>query len=269
MRPSPRRPGALLMATALLTGCAAARVQPPVSALVRPDAWESRGGATTRFSSSPAALSGWWSGLGDPTLAGLVERALVASPDVRNARAKVREARARHGLARADYLPSIDASVGFSSSRTGRADATNLFDAGFDASWEPDLWGGTRSAVRAARLELEASEADLDAARVTLAAEVARNYVELRGYQARLDVARQNLASQTETLQLTSWRAQAGLVSTLDVDQARTNVEETRAKIPGLETTRAAAEHRIAVLIGLSPGSLRDELSAPAPVLAI
>jgi NodT family efflux transporter outer membrane factor (OMF) lipoprotein len=97
---------------------------------------------------------------------------------------------------------------------------------------------------------------------------VALNYVELRAYQARLEIAQSNLASQSETLELTVWRAQAGLSSSLDVEQARTNKEQTRAQIPGLESGLAQAEHRLAILLGQAPGTLHDKLAKVAPIPA-
>jgi multidrug efflux system outer membrane protein len=112
-----------------------------------------------------------------------------------------------------------------------------------------------------AEADLETSRASLHATQVSLVAEVALNYVEVRALQSRLGIARDNLASQTETLQLTDWRAQAGLVSSQDVEQARSNLELTRAQIPNLETSLAEAEHRLAILLGEVPGSLHQRLA--------
>jgi NodT family efflux transporter outer membrane factor (OMF) lipoprotein len=213
-------------------------------------------------------LSRWWVRLGDATLSELMARALAASPDLRSARARVREARARRGLAAKDYLPSVSASLSGSVGETSGdpQGARDLYSAGFDASWEPDVFGATRRAVSAAQAELEASEADLYATQVSLVAELALDYVELRALQARLTIARDNLARQEETLQLTSWRAQAGLTTELDVEQARTNVEQTRAQIPILETGIAEAQHRLAILVGQPPAALREMLAASGPI---
>ena len=119
---------------------------------------------------------------------------------------------------------------------------------------------------KAASADVEAATASLHDVHVTLAAEVARNYVELRSDQARIAIARANLASQSETLDLTRWRVQAGLANAVDFEQASTNVEQTRAAIPALETSRAEAEHRLATLLGLAPGALSDELAATAAI---
>ena len=265
--------GGVLLAALLMTGCAGAGAPPPSSAVVVPAAWQGTGVAEASVTASPAATAGWWRRLGDETLASLVERALVGSPDVKSARAKVQAARAQRGLAGKELLPSAVGSVSASSSKatgvSGDGAAHDLYGAGIDASWEPDLFGKTRSAVNAAQADLEAAEADLEAARVTLAAEVARNYVDLRALQARLEVAKNNLATQDETLELTSWRAQAGLASDLDVEQARANVEQTRASVPSFETGLAEAEHALAVLLGLPPAALHEELAATGPIPAV
>ena len=216
---------------------------------------------------TPGDLSHWWQRLDDPLLTELVEEALRRGPDLRVAQARLREARARRTVAAAARFPELGASGGArhseSSEETGSGASRNLYNAGFDASWEADVFGGVRRGVEAADADIEASRADRDAVRVSLAAEVAVNYVEVRAQQILLDVARANLATQSETLQLTDWRAQAGLVSSQDVEQARANREQTRAQIPALETSLAAAEHVLDVLLGLPPGTLHDRLAAP------
>ncbi len=121
--------------------------------------------------------------------------------------------------------------------------------------------GGQRRSEEAAQADLEATAENLYAVQVSLAAEVALNYVELRAYQERLAIAQANVASQAETLQLAQWRAQAGLVSTLDVEQARANLAQTRAQIPTLETGFAQAQHRLEILIGQTPGALAGRLT--------
>ena len=217
-------------------------------------------------------LSRWWLKLGDPLLSGLIVQSLKDSPDLRSAQAKLREARARRGLAGANQFPTISASASENYSKSNAALANTggftgeLYNAGFDASWEPDIFGGTRRAKEAAQADLEGSEASLHDTQVSLVAEVALNYVELRAYQAQLGIAWDNLSSQTETLALTGWRAEAGLTSSLDVEQARTNREQTRAQIPGLETSLAQAKHRLAILLGQTPGALYDKLEKPAPI---
>ncbi len=214
-------------------------------------------------------IAEWWKRLDDPLLDQLVADAIVANPDLEVARARLREARARRRLADAGGAASVTASASAAQSRNNAnsgGTSGEWFSAGFDASWEPDVFGATRRGKEAAAADYEASAANLDAARVSLIAEVARNYIELRGDQTRLEIARANLASQSETLQLVSWRAQAGLAGSLEVEQARGNREQTRAQIPALETSLAQSEHQIALLLGQAPASLHARL---APVAAI
>ncbi|WP_243369968.1 efflux transporter outer membrane subunit [Geotalea sp. SG265] len=206
-------------------------------------------------------ISRWWLTLNDPLLSALVDEALQASPDLHSALAKLREARARSAVATSGLYPSVTGSGSASRNRSDNR-TQNLFRAGFDAEWELDLFGGVRRGMEAATADVESSEASLENTRVSLVAEVALNYVEVRTLQIRLRIARDNLASQTETLQLTDWRAQAGLVSSQDVDQARSNREQTRARIPALETSLAEAEHRLDVLLGKTPGTLHGQLAA-------
>jgi NodT family efflux transporter outer membrane factor (OMF) lipoprotein len=239
---------------------------PDAHALGVPAHWS----AASANPAQPEDLAQWWRKLDDPTLDALIERALADNRDVAVARARLREARSRRDLANADRFPALGASVSGARSRSseqlGGGDTRSLFQAGFDARWEPDLFGGQRRAVEAAEADLAASRDDLDAVRVSLAAEVARNYVDVRSLQARLAIARANLESQSETLQLTEWRAQAGLTTSLDVEQSRTAVEQIRARIPALETALADARHRLAILAGVAPGAFDELLAAPAPL---
>ena len=217
-----------------------------------------------------AAASGdlgqWWQSLNDPLLSRLIDEALQASPDLRSAQAKLREARAYRTVAAAGQYPSVTASGSASRSRSseeaGSGATRNFFSAGFDASWELDMFGGVRRSVEAAEADLASTEASLENTRVSLVAEVALSYVDVRVLQNRLDIARSNLASQSETLQLTDWRAQAGLVSSQDVEQARSNREQTRALIPALEISLAESEHGLDILLGRAPGTLHGRLTA-------
>ena len=221
-------------------------------------------------------LSQWWRGLKDPLLSELVDQAQGQSLDLHKARARLREARARLAVAGAGRYPNVEATGSASRSESsvgpgvagGNAAAItgNQFSVGFDASWELDVFGGVRRSVEAAEADQESALASLDDARVSLVAEVARNYVEVRSLQIRLGIARTNLASQTETLQLTEFRARAGLVSTQDVEQARSNREQTLAQIPSLEISLAEAEHRLDILLGQTPGTLHARLSVAGPL---
>jgi NodT family efflux transporter outer membrane factor (OMF) lipoprotein len=259
--------GLLLLVAVAAAGCATATakaVAPPVAV---PGAWQGAGGDAA---APPAGdLSRWWETLGDGTLTELVEKALVANPDLRIAQSRLRQARAQRGLAKIDLLPSIDGALTAGTSKTTGSDARESYAAGLDASWEVDVFGATRKAVSAAQADVEASEASLHDTQVSLAAEVALGYVQLRSYQARLGISRSSLARQEETLDLTRWRAQAGLTSELDVEQARANAEQTRAQIPSLETALAQTEHALATLVGEPPAALHGRLASEGPVPAI
>jgi len=210
-------------------------------------------------------LARWWRQLDDPLLDSLIDEALQGSVDLKLAQSRLQQARASREQAVSGLFPALTASLGASRNKSSAAisplPARTLYDAGFDAAWEIDLFGATRRGVEAASAELAASEASLANVRVSLLAEVAQNYVELRAYQHRLAIARDNLASQSETVQITEWRNQAGLVASSDVEQARTSREQTRASIPDLGIGLAAAENRLAVLLGRNPGALHGQLA--------
>lgn len=237
--------------------------------LQAPATWHGATESAGLTPASPAALAHWWRVLGDSQLDTLVEQALAANGDVRLAAARVRQARAVRAQARAGLFPTLTANVSpttRSASTSGVRATSTLYEAGFDAGWEVDLFGKTGRTLEAAGADLEASEASLANVKVSLVAEVVQSYVDLRSYQQRLAIARENLASQTETVQLAQWRNQAGLVSTSDVDQAVASREQTRASIPDLETAIANAQNRLAVLLAQQPGALRSTLQEPRPL---
>ncbi|MBS1187752.1 MAG: efflux system, outer rane lipoprotein, NodT [Burkholderiaceae bacterium] len=269
------------LAAAMLSGCALPAVGPDyqVPELSLPSAWtvplagNATGAATGASQPSTAAsavMAQWWRQFNDPQLDQLIEEALAGSLDVKLAQARLRQARAGRDQAISGLFPTVTASGAATRSKTAEVitptPVRTMYDAGFDAAWEIDIFGGTRRGIEATTADQQASEASLNHARVSLVAEVAQNYIELRAYQQRLEIARRNLASQTETLQITEWRNQAGLVGGSDVEQARTNREQTRAVIPDLEVSLSAAENRLAVLLGKNPGSLRQQLQAAKPL---
>lgn len=237
-----------------------------------PDEWHfaPAAGAPSQSATEPAALAAWWENLNDPILSSLIERAVADNKTLQQARARVIEARARRGAVMGGFLPSISASAGMNrtDSDTRFADPNDdftterdVYSAGLDASWELDLFGGQRRELEAASAQLGASEADLRDALVTLLGDVALNYTSVRSAQARLTFAERNLAAQSELLDITRWRAEAGLATVLDVEQAQTSYEQTRAQIPALESTLAQAMNRLAVLTGQVPGALAEQLA--------
>ena len=209
----------------------------------------------------------WWSQFGDPVLDDLVARALAGDLDLRIAAARLDEARAILGGAAHRRWPDVSVEAARTESHAQQAgfgderielDSTS---AGFATFWELDLFGRVRRGVEAAGADADAAEARLRDAQVLVAAEVARNYLELRGAQKRLDVARTNLGYQQETLDLTEVRLTLGRGTQLDVASARATLAATEAEIPLLVAAEAAAGNRLAVLLGLRPGALADELA--------
>jgi multidrug efflux system outer membrane protein len=210
----------------------------------------------------------WWRQFEDPVLDDLVAQGLAANLDLKVAVAHVREARALFTDARLDQLPRITASgtyVAQDAQTPGvggpRIDG-ETYQVGFDTAWELDLFGRVRHGVEAARAEAGAAEADLRDAQVTVAAEVARNYFELRGAQARLAVAQHNLDTQRETLRLTKTRFEVGQGDPVDVASAQARLSATEAAIPTFRAAEIRAGNRLAVLIGQRPGALTTQLVA-------
>jgi NodT family efflux transporter outer membrane factor (OMF) lipoprotein len=250
---------------ALLQGCAGLVAQragdPP--AVDVPAAWSAEQAGSTAHTTA----RDWWTAFNDAQLTALVERALQANPDVQTATANLRQARALVTVQNATLLPRLDASGSAQRGKTDTLPAGSLFRTGFDASWEPDLFGANRAGLDATRADAVASAASLGDVQVTVAAEVASNYLAWRGTGVRLNVARENLKVQEETLQIAQWRAQAGLGTSLEVEQARAGSEQTRALIPVLEAAQAQTAHSIAVLTGRAPGTLPELASTgEAPI---
>ena len=234
-----------------------------------PQHWSEAAEATMPAASAP---SRWWTAFNDPELDSLVDRATAANLDVASAEARIRESRANRTIATAALYPSLDSSGSFTrsieSEHAGARSSkpTDTYQLGFDASWELDVFGGTRRSIEAARANVEAASFDLGDVVLTLLGDVARNYIDLRGFQRQLDVARKNLASQQDTLELTRARYQGGMASDLDVARAEAQVETTAAGIPTLETSYKDTVHRLGVLLGEAPGALSDELAATRPI---
>ena len=214
----------------------------------------------------------WWTAFKDPTLTSLVERAVRSNLDLRVAQARIRQARASRGIAGAGVGPTVDAtgsfrrgqSPGVSISGTSQAGPTvNQYQAGFDAGWELDLFGGVHRGIEAADADLRAAVETHRDVLVTLAADVARNYIELRGFQQRIAIARRNLDAQRHTVDLTRQRFQGGFVSALDVANGDALVATTAAEIPMMESAARQAIYSLGVLLGQEPGALIQEL-APA-----
>jgi multidrug efflux system outer membrane protein len=244
-----------------LTACAAG---PTYRAPQTPPAVLQNAVSTQFVARNPEAA--WWQEFADPELDSLIGRALAANLDLRMALDRVRAARAVFKGSQYDYAPHVPVSAAYTHSDEQQpgfglarinAESDSL---GFDATWEIDLFGHVRRSVQAARADLGVQQANLRDAEVMVAAEVARNYFELRGAQRRLAVARQNVASESQTLQLTELRDEAGRGTELDVQRSRARLRATEATIPPLEAGVSQADYRLAVLLAQRPGSLDQEL---------
>lgn len=273
----------------------------------------------------PAAPAEWWTTLNDPVLNGLVAQGVEANLDLRQAEARVREARAARGIAESALWPTLNVAgsyaraqspepeidtgspvtvggtlgpAGFTPSVTVRGrNATvtrsglgqggvtsasitpggtgvdfdrqsDLWQAGFDAAWELDVFGGNRRAVEAAQADLEATNEFRRDVLVSLLSEVALNYVELRAAQNRIDITRENIAAQSRTVDITRARFEAGLSSELDTVRAQALLTSTQSQIPLLEAQVDTSIHRLGVLLGREPGALKEELRVAAPLPA-
>jgi len=257
----------LLVATALI-GLAGCKVGPNYKApqTAAPGSWTS--GMTGGLSGTAAdtnLLARWWTVFKDPTLSELIERARAGNLDLKQAEARVREARAQRGIAKAALFPTVGANASASrvtaSKESGNGATSDLYAAGFDASWELDLFGGKRRSLEAATASWQASVESMNDVMVSLLAEVALNYVEVRSDQALLSITESNLTSRSETYDLTRWRHEAGLTTQLDEEQAKASLEQVRAQIPTLRTSLEQAKYRLAVLLGQPPGSLKELLA--------
>lgn len=258
----------------MLSGCAT--VGPDY---VKPDTslsptWHSKlKGGPIAGEMNPQTLAAWWSTLNDPELSSLIDRAVSGNLDLKKAKARIREARARRGIAKAGLFPTFDATGSAtwnSSSKDSGTEKTSetsdLYTASFDAGWEIDIFGGVRRSIEVSQADLEASHEDLRDVLVSLLAEVALNYIDFRTFQLRLTFAENNLETQNETYQLTVWRYEAGLSDELSVQQARYNRENTRASMPTLRTGKEEALNRIAVLLGEQPGKVHSLLEQQASI---
>lgn len=263
---SPRAAPIAMALAAILSGCASWSARAPaVPDMAVPAAWSaapSNGNANPNTVAA-TSLAQWWQRFNDPLLTTLVTQALQANTSVRSAQAALQQSRALRDVKAAGLLPGLSASASAQRSKTGDTDASNHFRVGLDASWEPDVFGGNRSALSAAEADAQAAQATLADVQVSVAAEVALAYIQLRGQQAQIEIARTNLASQQETLQITDWRAQAGLITSLEVEQARTASEQTSAQIPTLEASLSKTRHGLAVLTGQTPDALQSLIANP------
>ncbi len=272
---TPVRAVTLVLACGLLGACTVGPdyVEPEP---VTPDAWHLE--LTRGLSDGQADFQTWWTGLDDPGLTSIVTRAIENNLDLRQSVARVLQARARLGVAKGQRVPNVDSIGGYQRQRLSEnliddptlgqllGEETDLFSLGVDASWELDLWGRVRRSVQSAAATYEASVENYRDVLVTLLADVASTYVELRTTQQRLAYALKNAELQRGAVSLTADRRSAGLVGDLDVRQAELNLARTESVIPAYRAGEAFALHRLSVLSGELPGTLYAEYAPPQAI---
>ncbi len=267
----------------LLTGCAAG---PDYAKpfLEIPDQWIASPTDNKRIQASekePAGLAQWWSGFNDPVLSSLISRGIASNLDIATAVQRVRQSRAAASGANSGFWPSLDASASYRKSgtrlpsgssetpagATGSVSETrSLYQAGFDASWELDVFGSQRRGAEAAEAELQASQEDLHNALVTLSGDIGMNYINLRGLQEQLRITKENLKIQERSAQITRKRHEAGFASALDTAKAEAQLASTRAQIPSQESDIRKTIYAISLLLGQEPSGLITELEPYKPL---
>jgi NodT family efflux transporter outer membrane factor (OMF) lipoprotein len=249
--------------------------RPPVP---QQNGWQAVKGAAAQ----PAEDVRWWRDLKDPQLVNCIEKGVSGNQNIKEAEARVREARALRGVAAASLLPQVDGSALYNRSMTSSTAGIisqlpknlisqvnfeqDLYQVGFDASWELDIFGGRRREVQAASARAQSSIENYRDVMISVIAEIARNYVELRGAQRQLAIAEKNSDIQEKTLSLVKVRQDAKITSDLEVEQAKAQLERTRGSIPPLQASIRGSAYRLAVLTGQPPNALLDDLLATSPI---
>jgi len=257
---------ATLAASATLAACAVGpdyRPSTPADLGVPSAYSEGRAAAT-----DPAELASWWERFNDPALDALVDRAVAANLDIAQAQARLRQARESAIQAGADLLPSASASGRAGRNIDSDGPDSSSYSLGLDADWQLDLFGGGRRALEAARADAAARGYDLASVRIAIIAELTTNYIQLRLAQQQLGIAEDTLRYQRDNYDIARWRVQAGLASSLDEEQARTQLAQTEASLPEFRTNIEGALNRIAVLTAQAPGVATASLEASAPIPA-
>ena len=272
--PSAKLAPAMLLLGAFLGGCA---VGPDYAAPETPSeaGWLERGEGLSGTSPGDE-LGNWWQGFDDPLIETYVLAGHEASKRIDIAAARLAEARALSRAARSSLLPQARADGGYTRFRLSEQSQANpaglaprsgeLFESGFDASWELDLFGGNRRRNEAGRGRAEAAAADFDDVRLSVTAEIVRAVFELRGAQRRLDVATQNAALQRDTLDLVERRVASGLSPELDALNARAQLEGTRSTLPELEAVIRGAVLRLATLTARNPEQVNADFAVMKPI---
>ncbi|MEO7206753.1 MAG: efflux transporter outer membrane subunit [Steroidobacteraceae bacterium] len=286
---APRPYVSVILIGVVLAGCAAGpsfKKPTPES----PAGWSWHGGDTSlqdpdmRANQAPVPER-WWEEFDDQTLNALQVRAAAANLDLRTAVLHFAQSRAQRRIVAAQRSPQVDAEASGNRRRESEHDATsrligaidpkesgqleqllsapyNLYQAGFDASWELDLWGRVRRSLESADADVAASAATLDGVRIGIEAEVARNYFDLRGIQRQVQLAREDVAAAETYLGLVQARADGGVITDLDATRQRALLADLRAHLPQLLDQEAQSINQLSLLLGERPGSLQDELAS-------
>lgn len=276
----------LALSLACLTACSVGPTfERPEAKL--PDQWHNAADA-------PGVEGDWWKQFGDAKLNELVDRARAGNLDLKIAALRVAQSRAQRTIATGERWPAVNASAGYQRRQESEygvttrlidilaqpgntrdqiidalAEPYDVYEAGFDATWEIDLWGRVRRAVESADANVSAGTEGFHDAELTIVAEVTRAYLELMGIRDQLRIARDDVASGTDELELTGFRVKGGLVSELDLSVQKAQVSTVRAQIPALEHQEAALQNALALLVGADPDALRAELAAHLSPLAV
>ena len=216
--------------------------------------------------SQPAEVLRWWEVFHDPVLTDLVEQALQSNLNVQLAEARLRQSRAARGVIVGGLFPTVTASSAYQREHIAGASNQNLYQAGLDAAWELDVFGGIRRNVESANANIEAAQASLRDTQVSLMAEVALDYFQLRGFQQAIVIALDNLKAQKHTADITRQRLAAGFISALDVANAEAEVATTEAQIPVLQIGAQQSIYALSVLLARPPDDLLSELSPTGPL---
>jgi len=261
----------IVILAALLSGCSVGPdYQRPETDL--PPQWSGSGQPAATEPQTvidEGALATWWMVFDDATLSSLVQRAEAANLDLKLAEARIRQARAARGVAAGGLGPTLSASGSYRRSGSGTRTASgqtatvtdDQYQAGFDAGWEIDIFGGRRRSLEAADADLQAAVVARQDVLVSLTAEVARHYIQLRAYQQQIATTKRNLAAQQHSARLTRERFEGGFVSGLDVANAEAQTATTAAQLPLLESSARQTIHSLSILMGEAPAALVAELS--------
>jgi NodT family efflux transporter outer membrane factor (OMF) lipoprotein len=242
---------------------------------VLPENWAASGITKSPADSKAAVEQEWWKHFNDPVLSQFIQKASTDNFDLKIAGARIGQARAARDTANSNFLPTVNIiggderqanRIAFPGNIPGLSKPFSTYQAGFDASWEPDIFGGKRRAFEASSAELESAEASLGDARVSLLAEVARTYVDIRGYQAQLAITGDTIAAEQKTVDIVSERYHTGKTSQLDQTQSKAQLEQMQTQLPYYQNLLAQAEYSMDVLLGEQPGFTHKITAEKQPV---